>query len=175
VQKYQDGKPYREPFRLAKEMLFGPQDRLRVTVTSPQTGFLYIVNEGPDPASGRTTYNVLHPKATAEGGSAALSGGREIHIPSAEGYFKFDEAQGTEKLWLVFSEREVPELEAVKGLANPVNRGVIKDASQVEAVRSFLERHKDGRPQSTQDEATRRTLLRSSGPALVNLLRLEHM
>jgi predicted Ser/Thr protein kinase len=174
VQKYQAGKPYREPFRLAREMLFGPEDRLRVTVSSPQPGYLYIVNEGPD-ANGAITYNVLHPRATSDGGGAALPAGREVHIPAADRYFQFDLAQGTESLWLVFAAEAVPELEAVKGVANPVDRGVVRDAAQLQGLRSFLDRHRAQAPRAAADEASRRSVLRSPDAVLVSLLKLEHM
>jgi hypothetical protein len=173
VQRYQDGKPHRDPFRLSKEMLFGPQDRLRVSVASEQPGFLYIVNEGPGPAGG-ITYNVLHPKATVDGGSAALSPGGEVHIPSAQSYFALDEAQGTETMWFVFASEQVPELEAVKGAANPQDRGVIKDPARLEGLRAFLDRHRAQAPERTQDDGARRTVLRSSKPVLVSALKLEH-
>ena len=117
--------------RMAREMLFGPDDRLRVTVSSSQPGCIYVVNEGPDPESGGVTYNVLYPRAAGGAASATLAAGQEIHIPSPDSYFKLDQARGTESLWLIFAGKEVPELEAVKGLANPVDKGVVKDAAQV--------------------------------------------
>ncbi|HET8647492.1 MAG TPA: hypothetical protein VFO85_18485, partial [Vicinamibacteria bacterium] len=137
-------------------------------------GYLYIVNEGPGP-SGAITYNVFYPRATVDGGSAALASGREVHIPSAEGFLVFDEAQGTENLWVVFSRDQVPQLEAVKGAANPVDKGVIKDPAGLQGLRAFLEQHRGQGATATADEASRRTVLRSPGPVLVSLLKLEHM
>jgi hypothetical protein len=174
VQKYEDGKPHGNPMRLSREMLFGPRDHLRVTVAGTEPGYLYIVNEGPA-SGGGITYNVLHPKTTVEGGSAALPPGREVHIPSADTYFTFDEAQGTENLWLIFSRRAVPELEAVKGAANPDDRGLIKDAADLQGLRTFLEQHRADAAKGAPDESARHTVLRSTSPVLVSLLKLEHM
>jgi serine/threonine-protein kinase len=171
VQKYQDGK-LRDPFRLSREMLFSPGDKLRVTVAAEQPGYLYIVNEGPGPGGG-ITYNVLHPKTTVDGGSAALAPGREVDIPSG-GYLQLDAAQGTESLWFVFAGEAVPELEAVKGAANPEDRGMIKDPARLEGLRAFLDRHRGAPAERVQDEAGRRTLLRAPGPILVSVLKLEH-
>jgi predicted Ser/Thr protein kinase len=173
MQKYQDG-DYRPPMRLAKEMVFGPRDRLRVSLAADEPGYLYVVNEGPS-STGGITYNVLHPKTTLDGGSAGLAPGREVHIPSADGFLVFDESQGTESLWLVFSREQVPELEAVKGAANPEDRGVIKDAARLNGLRAFLEQHRARSAAATPDEAARRTVLRSPAPVLVSLLKLEHM
>jgi hypothetical protein len=173
VQRFQDGQPYRDPFRLAQEMLFGPQEGLRVSVAAEQPGYLYIVNEGPGP-SGGITYNVLHPKTTVDGGSAALAPGREVHIPAPPAYFRFDEAQGTESLWLVFAGEPVPELEAVKSAANPQDRGTIKDAAGLEGLRAFLDRHRGQAPQKIDDAGAQRTLLRAASPVLVARVKLEH-
>jgi class 3 adenylate cyclase/predicted Ser/Thr protein kinase len=175
VQKYQGGQPYSSPFRMAREMLFGPDDRLRVTVTSSQAGCIYIVNEGPDPGSGQITYNVLYPRAAGGVASANLAEGQEVHIPSPDTYFKLDQARGTESLWLIFAGKEVPELEAVKGLANPNDKGVVKDPAQVAGVRRVLGRYSAARPEAVPDETTKRTLLKAKGDLLVGLLKLEHM
>ena len=175
VQKYQGGQPYSSPFRMAREMLFGPDDRLRVTVSSSQGGYIYVVNEGPDPGSGQITYNVLYPRAAGGAASATLAAGQEIHIPSPDAYFKLDQARGTENLWLIFAGREVPELEAVKGLANPNDKGVVKDPIQIEGVRHVLGRYSAARPETVPDETTKRTVLKAKGDLLVSLLKLEHM
>src|SRR6266545_1657865 len=172
VQKYQGGQPYSSPFRMAREMLFGPDDRLRVTVTSSQAGCIYIVNEGPDPGSGQITYNVLYPRAAGGVASANLAEGQEVHIPSPDTYFKLDQARGTESLWLIFAGKEVPELEAVKGLANPNDKGVVKDPAQVAGVRRVLGRYSAARPEAVPDETTKRTLLKAKGDLLVGLLKL---
>ncbi|HSO73428.1 MAG TPA: serine/threonine-protein kinase, partial [Blastocatellia bacterium] len=47
VQKYRDGKPYGEPFRLPGEILFEKDYRVRLHFASQQEGRLYIFNEGP--------------------------------------------------------------------------------------------------------------------------------
>lgn len=173
VQKYRNGQPYRESFQLAREMLFGPDDRLRLTVTSPQSGYVYIINEGPEPRGGKPSYNVLFPTTTTGAGSALLASGREAQIPE-QSWFKFDEQRGTESLWLVSATREVPELEAVKGLANPTDRGVVSDPGQIDALQRFLTSHAATPPEKTEDAALKRTLLKASGDVLVNVVRLEH-
>jgi predicted Ser/Thr protein kinase len=173
VQKYRNGEPYREPFRLAREMLFGPDDRLRLTMTSPQGGCLYIVNEGPALRGGKPSYNVLFPTSTTGGGSAVLAAGQRAQIPQ-DSWFKFDEQAGTESLWLVFAEHEVPELEAVKGYANPNDRGVVSDPARIDALQLFLSRHAAAVPERTEDDAGKRTVLKAAGDVLVSLLKLEH-
>jgi hypothetical protein len=47
VQKYRDGTPVDAPFRLSGELLFPAGYRMRLVVSSPQKGHLYLVNEAP--------------------------------------------------------------------------------------------------------------------------------
>ena len=47
VQKYRDGKPYQDPFRLRDDINFEKDYQLRLNITSPQSGRLYLLNEGP--------------------------------------------------------------------------------------------------------------------------------
>ncbi|MDX6288734.1 MAG: eukaryotic-like serine/threonine-protein kinase, partial [Blastocatellia bacterium] len=47
VQKYRNGRPFEDPFRLAGEINFEKDYRVRLNVSSPQAGYLYILNEGP--------------------------------------------------------------------------------------------------------------------------------
>jgi hypothetical protein len=54
VQKYRGGKPFEEPFRLRDDINFEKDYRIRLHVASPQSGLLYLLNEGrPRGAKGR--------------------------------------------------------------------------------------------------------------------------
>ena len=174
VQKYRDGTPYREPFRLPGEMLFGPDDRIRLEFSSPEAGHLYIVNEGPEPRGGAPSYNVLFPTAAAGGAASALvPAAATVRVPDKT-WFQFDEERGTERLWVIWAKDPVPPLEAVKGLANPRDRGVVGDSALVEGIRAFLGGHAGVSVKATRDEQSRHTVLEASGNVLVSLLKLEH-
>ena len=108
VQKYRDGKPYQEPFRLRDDINFEKDYRLRLRITSAQSGRLYLLNEGPAAGADQTpTFNVLFPSATTNNGSALLRENQQIQIPQ-QSWFQFDEQQGTEKIWIVWAERTCP-------------------------------------------------------------------
>lgn len=173
VQRFRDGQPYREPFRLPGAMLFGVDDRVRLLVSSPQAGHLYVLNEGPTVGSVEETLNILFPSLTTNQGSSALEARRELAIPERS-WFAFDEAQGTERLWLVWSARQVPALEAVTGYANPEDRGRIANAAQLAAVHSYL--RDPARPQAGAhaDDTAQATVLRARGEVLVNRIELAH-
>jgi serine/threonine protein kinase len=175
VQKFRDGKPYQEPFRLAGEINFESDYHVRLHVSSRQSGFLYILNEGPEPAPDLPSYVLLFPSPTANRGSAQLTDNQQIAIPEHGDGFVFDREQGTEKLWLIWSAAPAPEIESVKGVANPTNRGAITDPAQVRAVRDWLA--KNNQPAQIaieKDERNKQTNVKGSGETLVHQIRLEH-
>ncbi len=173
VQKYRDGKPYQEPFRLAREIVFEKDYRIRLTVSSPDDGYFYLLNEGPQVGDQSEQYITLFPSPTANEGSAYLVRNQEIQIPQ-ESWFQFDDEAGTEKLWVVWSGSAVAELEAVKKFANPEHKGLIADPALSQAVKSLLDRHSASKPQIRRIEELRLTTINSPGDILVHQLKLEH-
>ena len=173
VQKYRDGKPFQDPFRLRDDINFEKDYQLRLSVNSSQGGHLYLLNEGPIGADQSPTFNVMFPSTTANHGSALLTQNQQIQIPD-QTWFKFDEQQGTEKIWLVWAAQEVPELEAVKGFANPKDRGVISSPGLQTAVNQFLKAHATPGPVVQRDEEKKETILRANNEILVHVITLEH-
>lgn len=174
VQKYRGGKAYQEPFRLRDDINFEKDYRIRLHITSAQSGRLYMLNEGPPAGAEQTpTFNVLFPSATANNGSALLRENQQIQIPE-QSWFQFDAQQGTEKIWLVWAERDVPELEAVKGFANPTDRGVVSSPGLRAAVNEFLRAYTTPSVTVARDEEKKATLVRANGAILVHVIKLEH-
>lgn len=173
VQKYRDGRPFEDPFRLAGEINFEKDYRVRLNVTSSQPGFLYILNEGPSTSNGSSSFVVLFPSTTANDGLSYLAENQRVEIPQ-HSWFQFDAEQGTEKLWLVFSANSVPELEAVKQFANPKDQGLIKDAALNTSVQEFFKAHSGAKAALEKDDELNQTSLRIPGPVLVHAIKLEH-
>lgn len=170
VQKYRDGKRFEDPFPLASEINFEREYRVRLNVSSPESGHLYILNEGPNVDE---ELSILFPTPTANDGSAFLVSEQEIQIPE-ETWFRFDAQQGVEKLWLVFSQAAVPELEAVKRFANPLDRGVIKDSDLDQRAREFIRANSVVKPTIEKNDERIRTTLRSSESTIIHVIRLDH-
>jgi hypothetical protein len=174
VQKYRGGKPFEEPFRLRDDINFEKDYRIRLHVASPQSGRLYLLNEGPAAGGDQTpTFNVLFPSSTANNGSALLQENQQIQIPERS-WFEFDGQRGTEKIWLVWAEGEVPELEAVKGFANPRDRGAVTSPALRAAVHEFLKAHSTPAPSVERDGEKKDTLVRANREILAHAIRLEH-
>ena len=168
VQKFRNNKPYQDPFTLAGEINFEANYQIRVSVRSPQAGYLYVLNEGP--GSAQPEFVVLFPSPTANRGSQLLHAEQLVQIPE-QTWFRFDTQQGVEKLWLIFSADAVPELEAVKQFANPQAKGLITDVAQNRAVQSFLS---GSTAKPTADKSETLTTLKAAGKQLIYPIKLEH-
>jgi hypothetical protein len=173
VQKYRYGRPFEAPFRLAGEINFEKDYRVRLSLGSPQDGHLYILNEGPAERGRPPGYVILFPSPTANGGESRLGAGRQVQVPERS-WLQFDAEQGAEKVWLVWSAESVPALEALKAYANPRDRGLVGDAGLNDATRDFLQAHQNPRPTASRDEDKKEVVLTSNGAILAHLLRLEH-
>lgn len=169
VQKDPKRYPGSKAFQLPGEVIFSPGDRIRLTINAPTAGYLYIVNESPD-----SSHNILYPTSSATGDSSTpnVASGQQVQIPERGDGFVFDEQQGTEKLWLVWSSSALPLFESVRRWANPQDKGQIKDQEQLGAIRSFLSKNIEA--SSMKDEARKVTTVKGEGEVLVKLVRLEH-
>ena len=169
VQKYRAGKPYQDAFRLTGERVFEADYRIWLIFSSPQSGYLYVLNEGPKSTNDTPDFNTLYPSLIS-GGSALLNPNQELRIPQG-GPIVFDDQKGTEKLWLVWSQEAQPEFEALKHWTNTADRGDIRDRGQLRAIQSFLSKHSDA-PVVEHNETA--TLLKAKGSVLVDVLKLDH-
>jgi serine/threonine protein kinase len=170
VQKYRNGKPFENPFRLATEINFERDYRVRLHLSSPQAGYLYILNESP---TEENPLQVLFPSTTANDGSALLSQNQQIQIPERS-WFKFDAEQGTETLWLLWSAAPHAELEATKKFANETDRGVISDASLSHSLKGLLSESPTDKLQVEKTETPPQTTLRSSESFVAHAIKLAH-
>lgn len=173
VQKYRGGRPFEAPFQLGGEINFEKDYRVRLSLRSPQDGHLYILNEGPTETGQPSSYVILFPSPTANGGRSRLDADKQVHVPERS-WLQFDAEQGTEKLWLVWSAESIPALEALKSYVNPRERGLVGDPGLNDAAREFLLTHQNPRPSASRDEDKKEIVLTSSGAILTYLLRLEH-
>ncbi len=171
--------PGSRPFQSTGEHIFEAWYQVRLMITSAQAGYLYVVNEGPpDPKNNLPNYVMLFPDNESKW-SAAISAERTVQIPPPIGqpdleWIQFDEEKGTEKLWLIWSETQVPELEAVKLLANFKDAGAIGNPDQIVPLAQFLTRQSAQKPEVVNDEERKQITFKTAGKTLVALVRIEH-
>ena len=171
VQKFRSGKSYQDPFTLAGEINFEASYQIRVNVRSPESGYLYIFNEGPTNTAAVPEFVVVFPSPTANQSSSFLNAGQVVQIPEKT-WLQFDKQQGVEKLWLVFSEDAVPELETARQFASPETKNLITDVAQNKIVQNFLTAHSTSKPKAEKGETL--TTLTAPDKLLVYAIKLEH-
>jgi serine/threonine protein kinase len=167
VQKMRDGKPYQGEFESSGQEIFENGWKFRLNVSSPQEGYLYLLNEGP--AAGDTpTYNVLFPEAKTNNGSPRIAADQKLQTA----WMRFEDHQGTEKFWMVWAASPGKELEAVSDAVNERDQGEIKDATKARSVHEFLAN--GSKPEVAKDSAKKQTAVKGKGDVLVNFIELEH-
>ncbi len=172
VQSFTDGR-YREPFTLSGEMLFRNRDRIRLNIKSPQSGYLYILNQGPKSQNGEAAYNILFPSPTTNAGAAQLSAGQEIQIPR-QSWFELDAKEGTELVWLVWSANALPELESAKRFANPDDKGRINDKGLSKRIDSMLQQDLSTKAAVARDDDKKESQITGNADTIAHLIKLEH-
>jgi tRNA A-37 threonylcarbamoyl transferase component Bud32 len=175
VQKYRNQQPYGDSFTLPGSILFEAGDRFFLHLSAPQPGHFYLLNEGPQPVGGLPAYILLFPAPNRNNGSAQIAADQALRFPEQGNGFKLDSERGTEKLWLIWSEAAVPELEAVKSVVNPTQQGAISDPAAIRSVRDYLAKAQTESPAAArEDKEKNRTRVTSSAAALVHRIELLH-
>jgi len=147
--------PGKQPMAFAGEIVFSPGDQLRLTFNSPQEGYLYIVNEGPEPQNGLPAYNILFPNpALIPNDVPSLRADKPLFIPANQDqWFTIDKEEGTETLWLIWSEKSISELESAKKWLVPQYGGAIGDPAEILAIQQFLTKNSStAKPVATKGE-----------------------
>ena len=169
VQKMREGKEDQGPFESTGQEAFESGWKFRLNFNSPHLGYFYLLNEEPA-AGGALGYRLLFPSPSINDGSAQTAAAQPIRT----GWYLLGERKGTERLWLVWAAQAVNELEAIKGVVNPEDKGVISGPAKLEAVRELLNRSAQMKSAVTIDPQSRRTDITSRSDLLLHLLKLEH-
>jgi hypothetical protein len=109
------------------EEVFRAGDKFRLRVQPGQSGFLYLINQGPG-SEGKERYWILHPRSWP-----AQPADQTVET----GWYQFDENAGSERLWLVWAEQRVAPLEeALRTGAS----GEVQNPDHARKVEAFLAR-----------------------------------
>lgn len=148
--------PGKQPIAFPGEIVFSPGDQLRLIINSQQDGYLYIVNEGPQPKNGLPAYNFLFPDpAQVPSNAPSLKVGKSLFIPSdrPDEWLTVDAEEGTEIFWVVWSEKSIAELEDAKKWLTPQFGGEIQNGGEVSAIQQFINKHQQAnKPIAEKDE-----------------------
>ena len=169
VQKMREGKPYQDPFQSSGQEIFETGYKFRINVSSPESGYLYIFNEGAD-LNKNASFNIIYPTPVTNNGSAQLAANQTMQT----NWNTFAGQPGTEMFWIVWSVSPIPEMETARAAAFKSDEGALFDDQIVRTLKGFLIMHADPKPETTKDTAKQQTEVRRSGDVLVKLLELEH-
>lgn len=168
VQKMRSGRPYQEPFRSSGQEIFESDYTFTFHLTSPDEGFFYLFSEGIAD-DGILYFNILYPTPRRNNGSARVASAQEV----VSGENSFGGRPDTEKLWVVWTKEQLPNLEGAKVAAFSSN-GRIKDDSQERSLRAFLNEHSSGGQQVVKDVLSKETVIKGVGDIIVNVQYIEH-
>ncbi len=169
VQKMRDGKPYKEPFESSGQEIFENGYKFRLNVSSPQSGYLYVFNEGADEKTGMA-FTIIYPTPATNSGSAKVDANQSMET----NWNAFAGQAGTEEFWIVWSASPIKEMEDARDAAFKNKEGALTEAAIVRTVKEFLAKHSDPKPETTKDTAKQQTDVRANGELLVKLVELEH-
>jgi serine/threonine protein kinase len=155
VQKMRDGKESGGSFKSNGEETFESGDKFRLNVSSPNPGYLYVLNEGP-PEPNRTSFMMIYPSQAINNGSATLGANQ----PVQSDWTIFRGPAGAENFWIVWS-------------ASPVSQ--IESAQNVAFMKEFLRMKRDEvKVRVTHYKASQTVLVRGPSDLLVTLAQFNH-
>ncbi len=169
VQKMRAGKPYKDPFESSGQEIFESGYKFRFNVSSEQSGFLYVFNEGADEKTG-LSFTIIYPTPATNKGSAKLDSNQTMQT----NWNTFAGQAGTEEFWIVWSASPIKELEVARDAAFRNEEGALTDTAMIRTVKEFLTKHSDPKPETAKDTIRQQTNVRGNGDLLVKLVQLEH-
>ena len=169
VQRVRDGKPDRAEFQSSGRDFYETGWRFRFNFVSPQSGYLYLVNEGP--TENGISYWLLFPMPSVNEASAKI----EPNQPTTTGWFTFTKHAGDEKIWVLWSAQTIAELEALKAdVLTPQAEGELRNPQQRDIVRRLLTSLSQSKSEAQEDRRNMKTAVNGRGETLIHLAELKH-
>lgn len=132
VQEMYDGKQYQAPRKSNGDETFGNGDKFQLNISTTESGYLYVFNEGPlEP--GTASFKMIYPNSATNNRSASVGANQTVQSD----WITFRGPAGAENFWIVWSVSPVNELEvASKQAANDPKQGFVD--TQLVTVKEFL-------------------------------------
>jgi hypothetical protein len=152
-----------------EEETFPRSATFKLNISNPQTGFLYLLS-AERAAKDAEALRLLYPRASDRNGLALLPAGKPLQTEA----YSFTEAAAPERFLIVWSVQPAPALEAVRGVMNEQELGLISDPAQLAAVRAFLGQHPVEQFARQADSFSKLTTIRGRGDVLIAAVTLNH-
>ena len=173
VQRMRDGKPDRAEFQSSGRDFYESGWRFRFNFVGSQSGYLYLINEGP--AETGISYWLLFPMPSVNEASAKI----EANQTMTTNWLTFTKNAGDEKIWVIWSAQAINELEALKAdVLTPQAQGELRNPQQRDTVRRLLtslsQSKSEAEPKAQEDRRNMKTAVNGRGDTLIHLAELKH-
>jgi hypothetical protein len=152
-------------------IVFPPNSGLRLNISNERAGHFYIFNEDAQAQNGMPMYILLAPALDAP--DASLTAGQKLPLPGEKTYNIADKAQGTEKLWLIWSPNPLPEFEKLRRDLLARKSFAITDAAEVKLVQDFIQQNETSAKAVAELDETQTHLKAKPGSLWVYPMKLE--
>jgi serine/threonine protein kinase len=170
VQRYRDNKPYKEPFRSLDDFIFESGYRVAISFKNQHAGYVYLINETKN-EKGETDYYLLFPTRNVNNGMPYVSGG----TTSETSLIQFDNNAGTEKVWLIWSVAENPDLAKARQDAFSDKNHRIKNSESINKLVEILRVSPELKIEEIKEESNQRKIISGNGDTLIHLFELKHI
>lgn len=170
IQKMRGGKKYQPPYKSnGKDDIFDRGDEFQLNISAPESGYLYVFNEGP-PDTNDTSFTMVYPNNKTTNGSASLGANQKAQ----SNWMTFRGVEGYEDVWIVWSIMPVSELESAKTEALKHPRGGLAGQNLI-SVKGFLQMKKrESDVEVRHYKAGPRAIGNGHGDLLIALVQLKH-
>ena len=124
------------PFRSIGDEQFQQGSKFRLNLVAPALGFFYVLSDNPPDKDNPTGLSMLYPMPAGNAVDEASATAARM----TTGWYLFDGPAATERLWLVWGTRPIPEIAALIPLLNERELGRVSNPEQARSVRDLLAR-----------------------------------
>jgi len=164
AQRYAGATPLGDASPVELPYAFAADERLRLELSTPEEGYLYVVHETAASLGGTPNYTLVFPGPGRPEQAAYLNSTRPIVVPK-EGDLSFVAGEPPDRLWLVWSSAALCVFSVL-----PADGRL--DTAQVTAIHDLLGRRAISPVQATFDKASRRIEASSAADPWIQLIGL---
>lgn len=164
-----DGAETFEEFDSTGEEAFKIGSKVSFRALPQQTGFMYVVNEGPG-ENGTTKWTAVFPNPKDNNGSARLTAAQPVAVSETS----LDKNPGNETLHIVWAERAVLELEALFLAAMKAQDASFHDTAQQDTLDKFFRQHTATASEAANNSTPPHLILKGQSGILVGSINLKH-
>ena len=160
----------KKPFDSTGERIFDTGSQFWFNIQATQDGALYLFGEG-HVGDKPSELNTMFPTPKSGKGDARIAANRIGSVTTDP--YQFRGERGVIYLWIIWATQPVPLLDEIVKKSFDTG-GAISDPSQQTALRTFIEQHREPKPDVITDTLRGRVTLKGRNEILVDMRKLEY-